>query len=196
MNFTSEQVHWLYGGALVLAAILLMLREYGRVEGRWLDFVTPALLLLFGLELLVDPLVHGTAAPANYGRETAQHYALGLLLIVTAVAELVRLRRRAEGWPWRLPLAAALLIGAGIFALHSQHGSDAPMILLIAEHRMIAATLAMMALSFLFAPPVFSIRRPSAFSALVLLLGLELLLYTEGNFLVGRPMATHAIGSH
>lgn len=191
MNLTSEQVHWIYGGALVAAAILLMLREYRRVQARWLDYVTPALLLLFGVELLLDPLVHGAAAPANYGPETAQHFTLGLLVIATGIVEIVRVRRNGQGLLWRLPFGATLMVAAGIFALHAQHDSNVPMILLIAQHRVIAATLAMASLAFLFAPPLAGKSAPSAFSALVLLLGLEFLLYTEGNFLIGAPMAAH-----
>jgi uncharacterized membrane protein HdeD (DUF308 family) len=196
MNLTSEQVHWIYGGALTASALLLMLRESGRLKARWLDYVTPTLLLAFGVELLLDPLVHGSAAPADYAAETAQHFVLGLFLIATGAAEIVRLRRGGEGWKWRLPLAAALMIGAGIFAFHAQHDSNVPMILLQAQHRVIAATLALASLVFLLAPPGARGRAPSAFSALLLLLGLEFLLYTEGNFLVGMPMAAHEMPGH
>jgi len=189
MALTSEQVHWIYGAVLVSAAVLLIARESRRVEANWLDYVTPALLLLFGLELLVDPLVHGTALPTNYSAETTQHFALGLLLIGSAAAEMVRLGRGGEGWRWRLPFAATLVIAAGIFAFHAQHGGTSPMTLLVAQHRVIAATLALASLTFLFAPPATG-RAPSAFSILIVLLGLELLLYTEGNTVFGERMAS------
>jgi hypothetical protein len=191
MDLTSEQVHWIYGAVLVSAAVLLIARESRRLEAGWLDYVTPTLLLLFGLELVVDPLVHGAASPTNYGRETAQHFALGLLLIASAGAEIVRVWRRGEGWPWRLPFAATLMLAAAAFAFHAQHDSSAPMILLTAQHRVIAATLALASLTFLFAPPG-SVRAPSAFSVLIVLLGLELLLYTEGNTVFGEQMIAHS----
>lgn len=194
MNLTSEQVHWIYGGVLVAAAVLLILREYGRIETPWLDYVTPILLLLFGVELALDPLVHGTALPTHYARETAQHLALGILLVVTGAAEIVRLRRKGSGWPWRLPLSAALMIAAGVFAFHAQHDSQAPMMLLMVQHRTIAATLVLASLAFFFAPPGERSRAPSAFSVLILLLGAQVLLYTEGNFLFGAPMPMQPMG--
>lgn len=191
MNLTSEQVHWLFGGALVVAAVLLILRGNQRIASRWLDYVTPGLLLLFGIELLLDPLVHGSAVPANYAAETAQHFAFGLVLIAAAGGEMVRVRRDGDGWAWRLPLAVALLTGAGVFAFHAQHDSQVPMILLVAQHRVIAATLLLSALAFVIAPPRRDEGRPSAFAFLVLLLGLELLLYTEGTSLFGETLDMH-----
>jgi hypothetical protein len=196
MNLTSQQVHWMFGAAIVAAALLLILREAEWLKGRWMDLATPAILLAFGVELLLDPLVHGSNAPANYAQETAQHFILGLLLIATGVAEIVRVRRGGEGWKWRLPLASALMVGAGIFAFHAQHDSNVPMILLQAQHRVIAATLALASLAFLLAPLGAGGRVPSAFSALLLLLGLEFLLYTEGEFLFGAPMPAHEMQGH
>jgi uncharacterized membrane protein HdeD (DUF308 family) len=191
MNFTSEQVHWIFGTMIASSAVLLVLRESGRLSGGWLNFVTPSLLLLFGIEMLVDPWVHGSAAPSNYAAETTQHFILGLLLIGSAVAEMVRVKRRGEGWLWRLPFAGTLMIAAGVFAFHAQHDSPAPMTLLIAQHRIIAATLGLASLAFLFAPPREGGRAPSAFSVLVLLLGFELLLYTEGNTIFGERTDAH-----
>lgn len=65
------------------------------------------------------------------------------------------------------------------------------MLLLVAQHRVIAATLALASLTFLFAPPLAGGRAPSAFSILILLLGLELLLYTEGGSVFGEQMSAH-----
>lgn len=188
LDLTSEQVHWIFGAVLVGAAALLILRELGRLSTGWLDYVIPILLMLFGVELLVDPLVHGAAAPGNYSAETAQHFMLGLLLIASAGMEMLRLKRRAAGWLWRLPFGGTLMIAAGVFAFHAQHSSPAPMLLLMAQHRTIAATLALASLTFLLAPPREG-RAPAAFSALILLLGFELLLYTEGKTVFGEGMA-------
>lgn len=194
---TSEQVHWIFGAALVAGAALLVLRATGRVQGRWVDFVVPTLLLLFGIELLIDPLVHGTAAPGNYSRETAQHFGLGGLLIATAAAELIRAFRRLDSFAWRLPLVIALLVSAGVFLFHAQHDADVPMLLLMTQHRVIGATLAVAALAVLLTSPTEAdkARRPLAFPLLILVLGLEFLIYTEGNSLfgpAGGEMSSHA----
>lgn len=194
MGLTSEQVHWLFGGVLAGASILLILRDAGRIDWRSLDYLVPALLALLGIELLLDPLVHGDAAPTNYGMETAQHFALGILLVATSGAELVRVRRGGEGLAWRLPLAFALLIAAANFIFHAQHDSAAPMILLMTQHRMIGATLGVAALAVLVGRrDVRSRLHHPAFPLLMLLLGAQLLIYTEGNSLIpgGTSMQGH-----
>lgn len=191
MGLTSEQVHWIFGAVMVAGAALLVLRATGRLQGRWIDFVVPALPFLFGIEMLVDPLVHGTAVPGNYAKEAAQHFALGGLLIVAAAAEAVRIIRAYDSFMWRVPLAFALLVSAGVFLFHAQHDADVPMLLLMTQHRVIGATLAVSALAVLVASPNESMgaRRPLAFPLLILVLGFEFLLYTEGNSLFGsaRP---------
>lgn len=196
MTLTSEQVHWIYGALLAAGAVLLILREYRYLESTWLDYVTPALLLLFGVEMLMDPLVHGAAVPTNYAKETAQHFALGLMWIGTAGAEILRLKRKGEGWPWRLPLAAALMMASGILALHAQHDSSAPMALLMAQHRVIAATLALASFASLVLPPAAGARPPSAFAVLILLLAVELLLYTEGRSIFGESLTVQSMDVH
>lgn len=198
MGLTSEQVHWMFGAVMVAGAALLLLRAIGRMRGRWVDFVVPALPFLFGVEMLVDPLVHGTALPENYFKEAAQHFALGVVLIAAAAAESVRVFRRQDTFIWRLPLAIALLVSAGVFLFHAQHDADVPMLLLMTQHRVIGATLAVAALAVLFASPAESnaLRRPLAFPLLILVLGLEFLIYTEGNSLFGSgggEASTHAV---
>lgn len=195
MGLTSEQVHWIFGGLLIAVSAVLILRDTGRIKARWVDYLLPALLAAFGLEMLLDPLVHGDAAPANYEAETSQHFLLGLLLIGASVAEFIRTRRGGEGFAWRLPLASALAVAAVAFGMHAQHGSDAPMILLVTQHRMIAATLAVAALAALID---FSDRRETrrspALAFLAILLGLQLLIYTEGGSLFGGPSAPQMQG--
>jgi hypothetical protein len=188
MGLTSEQVHWIFGAVLIAVAVLLILRDTGRIAGRWIDYLLPLLLAAFGLEMLLDPLVHGDAAPANYAAETAQHFGLGLLLIAASAAEFLRTRRGGSGRLWRLPLAAAMAIAAVIFWVHAQHDSAAPMILLMTQHRMIAATLAVAAVAALLVGPEQrgSGQPPPAISFLMLLLGVQLLIYTEGSSLFGR----------
>lgn len=75
---------------LIATTLVLILRDVGKIRARWVDYLVPALLAAFGLEMLLDPLVHGDAAPANYAAETAQHFMLGLLLIGASGAELFR----------------------------------------------------------------------------------------------------------
>ena len=140
--------------------------------------------------MLLDPLVHGTAAPANYAAETAQHFGLGLLLIGAAAAEFARAWRRGEGFLWRLPLAAAAAIAAVAFWVHAQHDSSAPMILLVTQHRMIAVTLAVAAVAAMIGfPESRQVRRVPALAFLMILLGLQLLVYTEGGSIFGTPWA-------
>ncbi len=187
MGLTSEQVHWIFGAALVIGALLLLMRALGRVAGRWVDFVVPGLLGLFGAELLLDPLVHGSAVPGNYGKETAQHYALGGVLIATAAAEFVRIIRRHEGRLWRVPLVAALLIASGVFLVHAQHDANVSMLLLMTQHRVIGATLMVAALAVILAPSEERAdpKRSQAFALVILILGAQFLIYTEGNSIFG-----------
>lgn len=196
MGLTSEQVHWLFGGVLVAASGLLMMRESNRLGWRWLDYLLPGLLALFGAEMLLDPLVHGDAAPADYAAETAQHFALGFLLIATSGAELLRVARQWEGIAVRLPLTAALAAAAATFLFHAQHDSAAPMILLVTQHRMIAATLVVAAVAVLFGASGSRTGggRPSALSLLMLLLGLQLLIYNETVSTVHGADSAHSPG--
>lgn len=193
MNLTSEQVHWIFGGAVLILAALLVLRDFGRIQARWVDYLFPGLLAAFGLEMLVDPLVHGSAVPANYGAETAQHFALGILLLLASAAEFLRVHKKGEGLAWRLPLAAALAVAAVAFWMHAQHDSAVPMILLVTQHRMIAATLAVSAVAALALATQRDTRQPPALAFLAVLLALQLLVYTEGSSLFGTPwqMAGH-----
>ena len=188
MNLTSEQVHWIFGAVLLGVTAALMMRDTGQLRARWVDYLLPVLLAAFGIEMVFDPLVHGDALPANYVAETTQHFALGLLLLAAAGAESLRTYRNGVGLLWRVPLAAALAIAAAAFWLHSQHDSNAPMILLITQHRMIAVTLAVSALAALIGfPESRQARQPPALAFLAILLALQLLVYTEGESLFGTP---------
>lgn len=196
---TSEQVHWVFGAALVALGLLLLLRGYGVVRGRWPDFLVPTALLAFGIALIFDPLIHGSAAPANYAAETAQHLMLGLLLVATAALELYRAAKQRDTWLWRLPLAGALVVTAFVFLAHAQHDAAAPMLLLVTQHRIIGATLLVLALSVLLPRPRSGAGGAgSAMPLLTLLLGLELLIYTEGTSIFGAPAegAGHDAAQH
>jgi hypothetical protein len=140
LSFTSEQVHWIFGAVLAATGTLLLLRAVSVLKDRWPDYIVPSALAVFGAEFALDPVVHGEAMPANYAAEMTQHLVLSAVLLVASAAEFVRLARSGQSAAWRLPLVAALAITAGILALHAQHG-QVPMLLLVTQHRMIAATL-------------------------------------------------------
>lgn len=188
MELTSEQVHWAFGAGLIAVSLVTLMRCYGLIKGRWPDFISPTALFLFGTALILDPWLHGSAAPANYAAETAQHLALGLLLVLTSALELYRVARRREYWLWRLPLALALVGAAFVFLVHAQHDSEASMLLLVTQHRFIGATLLVLALAVLIPPDARTTGAPSpAVPMLTFLLGLQLLIYTEGQSLFGVP---------
>ncbi|MDQ8757401.1 hypothetical protein RCO27_14315 [Sphingosinicella sp. LHD-64] len=187
MGLTSEQVHWLYGAALIFVAAVLLLRAGDIVRRPWPDFLVGGALLVFGLALVFDPWLHGEAAPGDYGAETAQHLLLGLALLVASALELYRAASGRQAFAWRLPLILALIGASLIFALHAQHDAAAPMVLLVTQHRFIAATLLVLALAVALAPTGGARLQNLATPLIVLLLGFQFLLYTEGNSLLGMP---------
>lgn len=185
MNMTSEQVHWLFGAGLVAVSLAMLLHAEGFIKSRWPQFLVAGALLVFGLALIFDTFLHGTAAPQDYGAETAQHIGLGALLLLASGVEFFRMAKRRNGLIWRLPIILILLAASAAFFTHAQHSADVPMLVLVAQHRFIGATLLVMAVGALLS----SDRKEGAPSAapglLTLLLGLELLLYTEGRSLLG-----------
>lgn len=113
MSLTSEHVHWIFGAALSAAGSLLLLVATDRLRVRWTRSIMPVALFAFGIELLLDPLVHGRELPTGYAKETAQHFALGLLLVTTTAADLFRTLTDLQSRLWHLRLVPALLIAAG-----------------------------------------------------------------------------------
>jgi hypothetical protein len=188
MSLTSEQVHWLFGLLLVVTAILLILRSLGFLNGRWPDYIIPLALAVFGIELAIDPLVHGEALPANYAGEMAQHFVISGVLLAASIAELLRVAKRGRTLWWRLPLAIALALTAGILWLHTQHDMGPPTLLLTTQHRMIGTTIAAAALAVLFTAVRDNAEdddKSIALPLLILALGVQLLAYTEASNLPG-----------
>ena len=184
---TSEQVHWLVGGALAATAVILLWLETRPAPVTWGRFVIPGLLMAAGVMLVFDPLLHGAAAPENYGAETAQHIGMGFVLLAIGVVELARALGRLTAPTWGLVLPV-VLVGIGLlFVMHAQHDADVPMLLLVAQHRVVGVTLWLIAASLAIAELSPRLRAQFRLAALVLLLlfGAEFLLYTEGNLLIG-----------
>lgn len=192
MNMTSEQVHWLFGAGLVAFSFAMLLHAERGIRSRWPEYLVAAALFVFGLGLILDPLLHGAAAPQDYGAETAQHIGLGLLLLVGSAAEFHRIARRRRGLVWRLPICLILLAASAAFFTHAQHGGNVPMLVLVAQHRFIGATLLVMAIGGLLSSDKREGAPGPAPGLLTLLLGLQLLLYTEGRSLFGIQHEGHA----
>lgn len=191
MEMTSEQVHWLYGAAITAFALMMLLHVQGIISGRWPELTIGGALLVFGLGLVFDPFLHGSALPGNYAGEMAQHLALGTVLIIGSLLELYRAATQRQGRLWRAPVVLALIIAALTFLLHAQHDADVPMLLLTTQHRIIAATLLVLAAALLFAPIGPARRQGAAAPLITLLLGLQLLVYTEGSSLFPLPGGDH-----
>lgn len=199
MELTSEQVHWIVGAVVTTSALLILWLETRPTPVAWTPFVIPSLLLGSGGILVFDPLLHGAAAPANYDAETAQHVAMGLVLSVAGMLELGRASGRLTAAAWGLVLPAVLAGIGFMFVLHAQHDADVPMLLLVVQHRVVGVTLWLIAAALAIAE--LSARLRPAFRVagltLVLLFGIEFLLYTEGNLLFGS-VPTHEMshGGH
>lgn len=196
MELTSEQVHWLVGGALAVVSATLLWLETRPAPAAGAKWVIPGLLLAVGVMLVSDPLIHGAAAPENYGAETVQHIGMGFVLLTIGSIELLRALGRLVSPAWGLALPL-VLVGIGfLFVLHAQHEADVPMLLLIAQHRVVGVTLWLIAAALAVAelsPRLRAAFRTAALT-LMLLLGAEFLLYTEGNLLIGE-VPTHG-GDH
>lgn len=169
----------------------MLLHVRGIITSRWPEFIIGAALFLFGLGLIFDPFLHGAAGPGDYAAETAQHLTLGIVLLLGSGFELFRTATRRQTFLWRAPLVLALLAASLTFLVHAQHEAGVSMLLLVTQHRFIAATLLVLAAAVLLGPDGDARARGAAVPLLTLLLGLELLVYTEGNSPFGVPAETH-----
>lgn len=194
MGLSSEQVHWIIGGAIAAIALLALLHEMGVVARTWPRYLLPVGLLVSGAEAIVDPLIHGSATPGDYGAEAAQHALIGGLMLVMGGIELARVR---QWWTWRgagLILPVGLLIIAAMFLGHAQHEAAAPALVLITQHRAVGLTIGLAAIT----RALGEVRHARAeafrvtFLVLLLLVGLLFLAYTEGT----PSGAGHAPAAH
>ncbi|OGW53745.1 MAG: hypothetical protein A2Z46_01870 [Nitrospirae bacterium RBG_19FT_COMBO_55_12] len=194
MNLTSEQVHWIIGGWIAIIACFLILNETRVLAARWVRWLLPVGMLAVGIELIIDPLLHGAAAPGGYEHETAQHFMLGAGLIVVAALEGLREKEVLRHRFWSMVMPTGLIAAGAVFMFHAQHEASVPIIVLIAQHRVYGVTLWLAGLAKALAEIRSHKTRTFAAGWLVLLLlfGFELLLYTEGGSLFGESFLEHS----
>lgn len=185
MNLTSEQVHWVFGAVLFVVPIPLILDELGVLDGRWPSFIVPIALFAIGLALILDPLIHGRAAPAEYSHETGQHLVLGAMALAMGGVEAARALGGLESSVWALVLPLGLVIAGLLFFFHAQHQADVPVLLLAVQHRTIGVILTVAGVTKAVAEMSHAPALRAGWLLLVLVLGLQLLLYTEGRSLLG-----------
>lgn len=188
-GITSETMHHLYGGAILGLSTSLLIEEAGGFDAPGLRYAVPGLVMTAGGLLTIDPLLHGAAAPKNYGAETRQHLLLGGMLFAVGSIDLAHEADWLEHWSWGLALPAGMLAASASFFFHAQHGDPGQHELLQTQHRMLGATIAVAAIAKgLAAVPASDDstepRWPELRTAWIVAAGLagaQLLLYTEGS---------------
>jgi hypothetical protein len=192
MNLSSEQVHWLGGVGVVLVATGLLLHDLKVLSARGWPWLLPVFLVLYGIESFIDQWIHGSATPANYGAESAQHVVQGTVMLAGGIVEGLVLLGVLKRRVWMLAAPVALAVLALVFLVHEQHAAAVPPLVIEVQHRAFALTLllaaALRVLHVFERPAVTALGR--GWVLLFLLFGLELLTYTEG----GSGSAHHAAG--
>jgi hypothetical protein len=175
MELSSIAAHRLGGAAAVAVALLLAVRP------RWGSIVIGLALLTWGLRGMTHPLPAGEEMTAMH--EGRQHVLIGIAAAAVGVVELLRAAGRLRHAAFGFTLPAGLVLLGALFYAHAQHGDMMAAPFLMAQHRVIGATLALAGLvgAVMTARPAWQERLRPAFAVLVLLFGLELLLYTEGG---------------
>lgn len=183
MNLTSEHVHWIFGAFLTIVPIVLLLHHGGAIRARWPGFIIPVTFLLLSIEIVLEPLVHGNAAPAGYARESAQHMMIAVLAFAIAMIEMGRTFGRLQEKVWAMALPLVLVVIGLLFFFHAQHQADVPMLLLMTQHRIMGVTLIVAGIAKAAGEFTLKSELRIGWLLLILLFGLELLLYTEGRTL-------------
>lgn len=183
MGLTSEQVHWIIGGLVTAFALVLILHQTGVLKARLLRYLLGGGVAALGVQVLLDPLIHGSAAPEGYGAETLQHMVQGLVVLGVGVVEILRARERLRHRAWKFVLPVGLSLVALVFLFHAQHKVEGPMVLLVVQHQILGATLLVAAVAKALGELEREATRSFAVTWLVVLLlaGVELLLYSEGG---------------
>jgi hypothetical protein len=175
MELSSIAAHRLGGAAAVAVALLLAVRP------RWGSIVIGLALLTWGLRSMTHPLPAGDEMTALH--EGRQHVFIGIAAAAVGVVELVRAAGRLRHAAFSFTLPAGLVLLGGLFYAHAQHGDMMAAPFLVAQHRVIGATLAIAGMigALMAARPAGQDRLRPALAVLVLMFGIELLVYTEGG---------------
>jgi hypothetical protein len=189
MGLSSETVHHLGGVAFVLVASLLLLGHARVLRGAWLPALLPALFIGYGAESFLDPWIHGARLPGDYGHEARQHLVQGSALFVAGAIEALAQRGILKATGWRLAVPLGLAILAVFFLVHAQHEVQVDPLVLAVQHRMFAVTLFAAAAT----RGVAAVSRSEslrwmdgAWLVLLLVFGIELIVYTEGGSATGH----------
>lgn len=195
MGLTSEQVHWAGGMCFALVALALIVHAAAPTHLGWAPWLLPALLVGYGIESALDPLIHGRALPTHYGAEAAQHLVQGGAVLLAGAVEWARLRGRLRRAGWGLMTPAALLVLAGVFLVHAQHDASVSPAVLAVQHRAFAVILGVAAFARA-ATALVSGAAPLRAGWLFALLtfGLQLLAYTERTPPHGASAAAMGVG--
>jgi hypothetical protein len=145
MDLTSEQAHWIVGGQVAAASLILMLYEARVWQLGALRYALACTLLLLGAQGTLFPVITGAVTPETFDAATAQHLMLAGACLGVGVVELLRARGRLLPDAWRAALPAGLFAAGGIFVFHAQHEMHAPATLLTVQHRILGASLAVSA---------------------------------------------------
>jgi hypothetical protein len=192
MNLTSEQVHWIFGVLLTIVPITLLLHCLGAIRARWPRFIIPITFLFIGIELVLDPFIHGAAAPAEYAQESARHLLLAAVAFTVAIIEMGRSLGRLQAKAWATALPLALVVSGLLFFFHAQHQADVPVLLLVTQHRFMGTTLIIAGVAKAADELTLKPELRAGWLLLVLVFGLQLLLYTEGQSLFdANPGTSH-----
>ncbi|EAR21338.1 hypothetical protein [Nitrococcus mobilis] len=181
MGLSSEQVHWLFGVFLALIVSPLILHDIQVFRRQRSALLIPCALLIVGIALLLDPMIHGSALPANYSKETDQHIFLSALLLSIGVIEGARCFGKLPALLWSMALPVGLFLAGIIFFFHAQHDTHVSMLLLIVQHRIMGVTLIIAAVTKAVAELRPQPGLHAAWLIVILVFSSELILYTEGG---------------
>ncbi|CAE6796865.1 hypothetical protein [Nitrospira defluvii] len=194
----SEFNHRLAGAFVVLIGLSELHSALGITAWSWVRFLLPGAMLVAGSYLVVWsdhdawPIGPQTFMKTFFGGDTRtlQHKIYALLLLVVGTLELFRRSGRLQERYWALPLPTFAVIGGSLLFLHSH--SDHPSAHKIALHHLTMGVTALMAgtcllvseYSLATADAINSVapshaRWKGAWGILVLIIGIQLLVYAE-----------------
>jgi putative copper resistance protein D len=185
----SEFNHHLAGVFVLLIGLSELRGGLGVTMLAWSRFLLPLAMLGAGGYLIVWsdheawPIGYKSFAETYFSDdwETIQHKAYAILLLSVGAIEMLRRTDRVKHFAWGLPLPVFALIGGVMLFLHS-HGTHPSAHKIAIHHAVMGATAIVAGLCKVTAGTKPQAGRSPwvlAWSALVLLIGVELLLYTE-----------------